>query len=404
MKNGQKQIYLDNACTTFPKPQSVAENMYKYLTEMGSNINRGSYNRAYNTEEMVYETRELLCRLFNGPDIRNVVFTRGITESLNIVIKGFFHEGDHVIVSPYEHNAVMRPLNALRDSHGKESYAEKGLINYDRIPLKADGSLDISAIKGLIRKNTRAVIVTHASNVSGMIMPIEKIGSICREKGIKLIVDSAQTAGSVDIDMKRMGIDVLTFTGHKGLMGPQGIGGLIMTDEMAGEIMPFIEGGTGSISDKEVTPEFMPDKFEAGTLNIPGIAGLNAALKWIDDVGIEAIHKKECELSRLFDEGIRDLENEGKIRILRNDHNQMPEEVPEYVGIVSIDCLTMDNSSLAALLDEKYGIQTRVGLHCSPAAHRSIGTFPGGAVRFSFGYFNDSDDVKETVAAIHEIV
>ena len=384
-------IYLDMACTTFPKPECVSNAVFEYMTQCGSNVNRGSYKKAYDTEEILFETREMICRLFNGPDARNVIFTRGITESLNIVIKGMLKSGDHMIVSPYEHNAVMRPINGL---------INRGLdISFDRIPVLTDGSLDIEAIVKMKRDNTKAVIINHASNVSGRIAPIEKIGEICKRLGLKLIVDSAQTAGSLPIDMKKMNIDVLTFTGHKGLMGPQGIGGMIMTDEMAELIDPLIEGGTGSISDKEITPLSLPDKFEAGTLNLPGIVGLHAAIGWINRIGIETIHKKECELRKRFIKGIYDLKEKDIIRIIgiQND----PEN---YTGVVSIDCVNADNSIVSAELDEKYGIMTRVGMHCSPSAHKTLGTFPQGAIRFSFGFFNSEEEIDTAVNALHEIL
>lgn len=385
---GTEPIYLDNSCTTFPKPKAVTDAVYEYMTTVGSNINRGCYTSSYTTEEVVYETRELLCKMFGGSDARNVIFTRGITESLNILIKGLLKKGDHVIVSPYEHNAVMRPLNTL---------AESGGITYDRIPCDDKGVLIIDKLSKMIRDNTKAMIITHASNVSGLIMPIGEIGKICRKAGIILIVDSAQTAGVLPIDMKVMNIDALAFTGHKGLMGPQGIGGIIMTDDVADLTLPFIEGGTGSMSDKEITPNVMPDKFEAGTLNIPGIMGLNAALKWVDDIGIDTIGRRESELCGRLIDGIRDLEDSGKICIARIQNQ-------EYTGAVSINCLTMDNSGMAAALDEKYGIMTRVGLHCSPASHKTIGTFPEGTVRFSPGYFNTTEEIDRTIKAIHEII
>lgn len=403
MENNINGIYLDNACTSFPKPQCVYDAVYEYMTSFGSNINRGCYKRAYSLEEMVFTTREKLCQLFNGPDARNVIFTRGITESLNIVIKGFLKEGDHVIVSPYEHNAVMRPLNGLIRSGCN--------ISFDRIPVLNDGNLNMSEIYKLKRDNTKAVIINHASNVSGQVFQLEEIGNICNELGLKLIVDSAQTAGSIDIDMKKMHIDALTFTGHKGLMATQGIGGMIMTDEMAGLTTPFIEGGTGSISDKEITPEYMPDKFEAGTLNLPGIAGLNAALKWLNEVGTGAIHHKELLLRNRFLEGISELEKQGKICIVRiqngrNGQNELnePNGYAEYTGTVSIRCLLKDNSSVATALDDAYGIMTRVGLHCSPAAHRTLGTYPEGTIRFSFGYFNTYEEVDRAVCALMEIL
>ncbi|MBQ7786504.1 MAG: aminotransferase class V-fold PLP-dependent enzyme, partial [Clostridia bacterium] len=254
-------IYLDHAATSFPKPIEVSQAVYRYMTENGCNISRGGYNRAYALEEIVLETRERLCTLFRGDDCRNVVFTRNVTEGLNLLIKGYLKTGDHVLVSSMEHNAVMRPLAQLKDLG----------ISFTRIPCTDDGALILSEMEACLQKNTKAVIMTHASNACGTMMPLAEVGAFCKEHHLKFFVDSAQTAGVFPIDMKSMSISAVAFTGHKGLLGPQGIGGVVFQSGLEREIDPLIAGGTGSISHTEEIPQFMPDRFEAGTPNLPGI-------------------------------------------------------------------------------------------------------------------------------------
>ena len=270
-----QKIYLDQACTSFPKAPGTAEAVFRYMTECGSNVSRGGYEEAYSAEELIYDTRLQLCRLFGGgntePDPKNVVFTKNITESLNILIKGLLRPGDHVLVSSMEHNAVMRPLVQL----------EKKGIRFDRIPCAADGSMDPAEAEKLIGPATRAVIMLHASNVCGTVLPAAEIGAICRRHGIYFILDTAQTAGVLPVCMETLGADAIAFTGHKGLLGPQGTGGFLIRDGLASELEPLITGGTGSISHTEEIPDFLPDRFEAGTPNLPGIAGLHAALEWL---------------------------------------------------------------------------------------------------------------------------
>ena len=278
-----KKIYLDQASTTYPKPECVAKAVYEYMTGNGSNINRGCYENAYDTEEVVLETRELLCELFDGPDCKNVVFTKNVTESLNVVLKGFLKSGDHVLVSSMEHNAVMRPIRQL----------EKNGVAFDRIPCSEQGELKLQSMEALLKPGTKAVVMMHASNVCGTILPLKEVGAFCKTHGLKFIADCAQTAGTMPISMKEMNIDILCFTGHKGLYGPQGIGGFILQEEMISAMTPLLSGGTGSISHTEEIPEFMPDRFEPGTMNLPGIFGLNSALGWINEVGIENIYNKE---------------------------------------------------------------------------------------------------------------
>lgn len=384
-----KKIYLDQASTTYPKPECVAKAVYEYMTGNGSNINRGCYENAYDTEEVVLETREMLCELFDGPDCKNVVFTKNVTESLNVVLKGFLKPGDHVLVSSMEHNAVMRPIRQL----------EKNGVAFNRIPCTEQGELELQSMEALLKPNTKAVVMMHASNVCGTILPLKEVGAFCKTHGLKFIADCAQTAGTVPISMKEMNIDVLCFTGHKGLYGPQGIGGFILQEEMISEITPLLSGGTGSISHTEEIPEFMPDRFEPGTMNLPGVFGLNSALGWINEVGIENIYNKERILTRIFLEEIGKMDPKGeKIKLV----GKKTEE--GRTAVVSIQTPGRDVSEVAYLLDKKYGIMTRVGLHCAPSAHQMLGTYPTGTVRFSFGYFNTEEEVLFAVKALEEIL
>lgn len=295
-----QQIYLDNASTTFPKPQAVADAVYQYITHAGTNISRGTC--ATNTEDLVFATREQLCRFFGGEDSKNVVFTKNITESLNIIIKGLLHSGDHVLVTAMEHNAVMRPLQQIGTELTTDN-APTDAITFSRIPCDADGALRLDALPQLVRPNTKAIIMTHASNVCGTLQPLAAVGSFCHKHKLKFIVDSAQSAGVIPVNMQEMHIDALAFTGHKGLLAPQGIGGFVLRESMIDEITPLIVGGTGSLSHTEHTPRFMPDKFEAGTLNLPGIAGLHASLSWLQQQGIDKIRMHELTFQSTLPHG-----------------------------------------------------------------------------------------------------
>lgn len=384
-----KPIYFDNASTTFPKPQTVPDAMYRFMTQIGSNINRGCYQQAYDTEELVYQTRELLCRLFHGDDCKNVIFTKNVTESINILLKGFLKPGDHVIVSSMEHNAVMRPLTQL---------AKIG-VTFSRAQCSEDGSLDPAGLTDLLTPRTRAVVMMHASNVCGTLLPIQETGAFCKEHGLTFFVDCAQTAGVYPIDMQEMNIDALAFTGHKGLLGPQGIGGFLIREELISQITPLISGGTGSISHTEEIPDFMPDRFEAGTMNLPGIIGLHAGLTWLMETGLDTVREHELKLTQQFLEGLQDLDpNEKLFRIVgcKNCSGR--------TGVVSIQPIVMDPADAAFQLDDTYNIMTRVGLHCAPSAHQTLGTFPTGTIRFSFGWWNTSEEVDLALTALHNIL
>ena len=378
-------IYLDNASTTFPKAPTVATAMSDYITNRGININRGSYALAYDVEDIIYTTRQRLNTLFNGHDPSHVVFTQNVTMSLNMVIKGLLKAGDHVLVSSMEHNAVMRPLTQLLD---------KG-ITFDIIPCDKTGSIQLESMDSLIRPNTVAMIINHASNVCGTIQPLESIGPICKAHSLQFIVDAAQTAGVIPIDVKACHIDALCFTGHKGLLGPQGIGGIILTKEMAQNLTPLIAGGTGSFSHLETMPTHMPDAFEAGTLNLPGIIGLNEGLAYIESQGMENIHNHELALTQSFLEGLQSIDG---INIVGKQNIQ------DRTAVVSITIDGMDPASIAYELESNYHIMTRVGLHCAPRAHQTLETYPEGTVRFSFGYANTHKDVETALSALHRIV
>ena len=380
-----ERIYLDNGATSYPKAPGVAKAMIHYIEDIGTNINRGGYKSAYSAAEVVLDTRERLIKLFNYSNSNNVIFTPNITYSLNFLIKGLLKPGDHCIVTSMEHNAVMRPVMQMY---------KKG-VDFTKIKCDIEGRLDPKDIEKHIKENTKVVIMTHASNVCGTIMPIYEVGKICKKHNIKFVVDSAQTAGAFNIDMKEMTIDGFAFTGHKGLLGPQGIGGFIITDEMAEIMEPLVSGGTGSMSDSEEIPPFMPDKFESGTINIPGIFGLNEALKYIEKEGIESIREKELELTRLFIKGVKTLEN---VRLVGIDGTE------GRTAVVSIDCKDRDNAEISYLLDKDFGIATRCGLHCAPSAHKTLDTFPQGTVRFSFSHFNTEQEIEYTIDVLNKIL
>ena len=378
-------IYLDNASTTFPKAPNVASAMADYITNCGININRGSYALAYDVEDIIYTTRQRLNTLFNGHDPSHVIFTQNVTMSLNMVIKGLLKVGDHVLVSSMEHNAVMRPLTQLLDKD----------ITFDTIPCDSTGSIQMDSIEPLIRPNTVALIINHASNVCGTIQPLKSIGPICKAHNLQFIVDAAQTAGVIPIDVKACHIDALCFTGHKGLLGPQGIGGIILTKEMAQNLTPLIAGGTGSFSHLETMPTHMPDAFESGTLNLPGIIGLNEGLAYIESQGMENIHNHELALTQAFLEGLQSIDG---INIVGKQNIQ------DRTAVVSITIDGMDPANIAYELESTYHIMTRVGLHCAPRAHQTLRTYPEGTVRFSFGYANTHKDVESALSALNTIV
>lgn len=383
-----RRTYLDNASTTFPKPSCVTEAVCRYMTEMGTNVGRGEYASAFDTEDLVFDTRAALCALLGGADPSDVVFTRNVTEALNLVLKGFLHPGDHVIVSSMEHNAVMRPLTQL---------AVAG-VTFSRAQCAPEGTLDATEVERLICPQTRAVVMTHASNVCGTILPISDVAEVCHAHGMPLIVDAAQTAGVVPVSLCEWGASVVCFTGHKGLLGPQGIGGCVLDPEFATQIDALVAGGTGSHSDSEQMPSFMPDRLEAGTPNLPGIAGLGASLAWLGEKGIDAVRGHELALTQRLLDGLRPLAAARRVRLAGLPGSE------GRTGVVSIQTPGYDLSQVAHDLDARYGIQTRVGLHCAPSAHKTLGTFPAGTIRFSLGWANTEADVDLAISALGELL
>ena len=377
-----RYVYMDNGATSFPKAPGVAESMSDYILNVGTNVNRGAYSSSFKAENIIYETRELLCELFCFNKPENVIFTKNITESMNVLIKGLLKEKDHVIVSSMEHNAVMRPLNSLNK------------VEYTKVLCSKTGELSIEDVENSIKPNTKAIIMTHASNVCGTILDLEKVGQLCRKHNLFFIIDSAQTAGSIDIDINKLNADAIGFTGHKSLLGPQGIGGFIVNDGINNEMTTLIEGGTGSLSDREIQPDYMPDKFESGTLNIPGIYGLNASLKYLFNQGVNNIRDKEINLINKFFEGLFNIKN---IELIGKKTST------DRTGIVSIDFIHNDNGLVAHELSKDFGIMTRSGLHCAPSAHKTLGTFPKGTVRFSLSHFTTLKEIDYAIDCINKI-
>lgn len=376
-------VYLDNGATSFPKAPGVGEAMLNYINNIGANVNRSTYEAASEAELVLIECRERLCTLFGTEDITHAVFTPGMTAGLNMLLKGFLRPGDHVIVSSLEHNAMMRPIRQL-EAQG---------VEFSRIPADSRGITDPKDILPLIRPNTRLVAIMHASNVCGTLLPVKEISDICRERGLPVILDAAQTAGHYPVNMKELGLSALCVPGHKGLLGPQGIGALMLDKEFAKRVEPLISGGTGSASDSELLPPYMPDRFESGTLNIPGIFGLNAALRFILEKGVDTLRAHEEGLTRRFIDGLEGL----PLRLAGT------KDIGRRVGVISIDFTGRDNAEVAYELDKR-GIMTRCGLHCAPSAHKTLGTFPQGTVRFSIGYANAECDVDAAISAIKEIL
>ena len=383
------RIYFDQASTSFPKAPGVAKAMYAYLTSLGTNVNRGCYEDAYAAEETVFNTRKLLAQLFHFPLTKNVILTGNITQSLNMLLKGLLRPGDHVLVSSMEHNAVMRPLVQLsRDG-----------IFFDRIPCRRDGTMILEQAEAMIRPSTKAIITLHASNVCGTHMPLAELGDICRRHHLFFLSDTAQTAGIFPLDMEQLHIDGLAFTGHKGLRGPQGTGGFLISGQLADQMEPLISGGTGSVSHTEEVPSFLPDRFEPGTPNLPGIFGLHAALKELTPLSMEQIRTKELSLTGYFLEKLMELDpSEKHIRIIGRKDLSMRS------AVVSIQTLDEDMASVAWHLDHDYHIMTRVGLHCAPNAHKTLGTYPAGTIRFSFGPQNTNNEIDFCIRALKEIL
>jgi len=374
-------IYFDNACTSFPKPPAVVNAIRDYTLTIGSSPGRSGHRLALEAGRLIFEAREDLCRLFNAPRSERLVFTSNATDALNLAIMGLLIDGDHVIVPSMEHNSVMRPLNYL---------LRKGIIELSVVACSEEGYIDLDALRGSIKKNTRLIAVNHASNVVGTIAPLEEIGEICGE--IPFLVDVAQSGGAVSIDIEAMGIDLLALTGHKSLYGPQGTGGLFVREGI--DLKPLRLGGTGSKSESWDHPDFLPDKYECGTPNTPGIVGLGEGVRFVVGTGVDEIRRYEMKLTRSLLEGLEDIE---EITVYG------PRNPDEQTATVSINVKGREASEVGYRLDREFDIMTRVGLHCNPGAHKTIGTFPGGTVRLSMGYFNTPEEVGQVLEALREI-
>lgn len=377
-------VYLDNAATSYPKAPGVASAMADYVEKVGATINRSSYASAQEAGLVTLSLRERLCRLFNHPDPTHAVLTPGATAGLNMVIKGLLRPGDHCLVSSMEHNAVMRPLVQL----------EREGVAFERIPCDAQGRLRLEALPGMIKLNTRLVVMAHGSNVCGTVQDAEAVGKICRERGVPFALDAAQTAGHIEVDFERFGLAALVVPGHKGLLGPQGIGALLLDADFARRLTPLVAGGTGSASDSEELPGWMPDRFESGTPNIPGVYGWEAALGWLENTGIETLENHEKTLSKRFLEGIYGLKN---VKLYGAT------VLEGRTGVFSVGFLNCDNAEAAWRLEREFGILTRCGLHCAPSAHKTLGSFPEGSVRFSTGWANTEADIDAALSAIAAI-
>lgn len=379
-------IYLDNAATSWPKPPEVISAMASFLEKVGGNPGRSGHQLSIAAARVVYNTREAVAELLNAPNPLRVIFTMNATHAINLALYGLLRPGDGVVTTGIEHNSVMRPLRAL----------ERKGISVAVVPCLPDGSLDLSAMARCLSSNTRLIVVNHASNVTGTLLPIEEIAQIAHRIGALLLVDAAQTAGVIPIDMQAMGMDLLAFTGHKGLQGPPGIGGLIIGDGVDVSMLePLIRGGTGSYSEFEEQPEDLPDKYESGTSNGVGIAGLEAGVRWVMTQGIEKIRAHELEINNALIEGLTAIPG---VTVYG------PQNAVKSTAVLSFTVHSRRVSEIGLKLEEEFGILCRVGLHCAPAAHKTIGTFPEGTVRFSPGIFTTLHDIRTVVKAVGKVV
>ena len=376
-------IYLDNAATSFPKPAGVSDAIKMYMDQVGATINRSVYSSAQDAGLVTLQLRQYLKQLFYFPDpVTHVILTPGATWGLNMVIKGFLTSGDHCIVSSMEHNAVMRPLLQLEG------------VEFDRISCNREGLLNPTDIEALIKPNTKLLVMAHGSNVCGSVQDAKAVGEICAKHGIAFLLDAAQTAGHYPVNFEAFGLSALCVPGHKGLLGPSGIGALLMTDDFAKRLNPIVAGGTGSASDSEYLPEYLPDRFESGTPNLPGIYGWEAALNFVKNTGVDALREHEMLLCKRFLDGLETIDG---VTLCGT------KDLDRRVGVISVDFLREDNAEAAFRLETEFGILTRCGLHCAPSAHKTLDTFPRGTVRFSLGFANTEEDVDAALAAIRAI-
>lgn len=377
-------VYLDNSSTTFPKPKQVIDGIYNYMLNVGGNAGRGNYANSLQSNRFLYEAREIVSDFFCFSSPSNVIFTNNVTTSLNMLIKGLLKPGDHVVTSSMEHNSVLRPLISCKELLG---------VNLDIIDADSSGFINVSDFESKITPDTKLVILTQASNVTGSIQNISEVGKICREKDVFFIVDSSQGAGVLDINMNSINANAIAFTGHKSLLGPQGIGGFIIDDKLNNNCTSILHGGTGSLSYSLDQPDFLPDKFECGTHNMPGIVGLSESIKFITSTGIRTIYEHNHDLMNYLLNGLLNIND----LVVYGDTTGK-----NITTCVSINMKSLDSSELGYLLEEE-GIKTRCGLHCAPLAHKTIGTYPNGTVRLSISYFNTKSEIDYTLKTLNKI-
>jgi len=373
-------IYFDNAASSLQKPEEVIEAVNDCLLNYSANPGRSGHKLALRASSVVYDTRAALAEIFGISDPFRVIFTSGATESINLAVKGSLKKGDHVVTTSMEHNSVIRPLSRLKGEG----------VEVSVVDCSYDGSINPADIEKEIKPNTKMVICTHVSNVTGTIMPVSEIGEICKKHNILFLVDAAQSAGGIDIDVNKMSIDLLVVSGHKYLMGLQGTGLLYISENA--DVTPLMEGGTGSSSEQTVQPLLLPDRYESGTLNLPGIAALGASVSFIESVGLSNIREHEEKLTKIFLEGLKSI---GGVTVYGH--------TGPSTAVVAINLNGISSSELAFILDDEYDICTRAGLHCAPLAHKTIGTLDSAAVRFSFSFFNTEDEITKCLSVIKEI-
>jgi len=375
-------IYFDNAATSWPKPPAVRDALAEYFDEAGGNPGRSGHRMSVAAARLVENAREKLAELFNVADPSRIVFTHNATHALNVALMGLLHPGDHVVTTSLEHNSVMRPLRHL----------ETLGVELTSVACTPEGLLDADGVGRALRPNTRLLVTTHASNVVGTLMPIGALSRLARERKITYLVDASQTAGAIPIDLHEVNVDVLAFSGHKGLLGPTGTGGMCIREGVV--LAPLMRGGTGSDSAHEIQPDFLPDAFESGTQNVAGIAGLGAGVRFLLEIGIDTVRMHEQQLVAEFLSGASEIPG----IILYG-----PRDAALHCGVVSFNVAGAMPSEVALILDESFAIMARSGLHCAPAAHRALGTFPTGTVRFSFGWFNTPAEVQRALEALREV-
>ena len=375
-------IYLDNAATSWPKPPGVAEAMVHFINDVGANPGRSAHRLAVESGRIVYCAREAVAELFNAPDPLRVVFGHNVTEALNLALRGLLRPGDHVVTSSMEHNSMMRPLRAL----------ERQGVDLTVVRCSPEGFLDPADLEAAVRSSTVMIALNHASNVVGTLLPVAEAACIARSHGLLLLVDAAQTGGAYPIDVQADGIDLLGFTGHKSLYGPMGTGGLIVGERVdVGRMEPLKRGGTGSRSEQEEQPDFLPDMGESGTPNAVGLAGLEAGVRWVLERSVGSIRAHELTLTQRLIHGLEGIPGVAVYGGL---------DAGRQTATISFNIARMQPSEVGLRLDDEYGIMCRVGLHCAPAAHKTIGTFPAGAVRFGLSAFSTQEEVDAAVAAV----